>query len=361
MCCAAAVLSLLCFETSDGGALKKTFSKDGQIEDAKIEKNQTHAEETVDKNDAKETQPVTSNEIAADKASPPTNVDASPAKQTASGEKKKIVGDPIVLKINGKKEYRRSQILADMKLVPPQMVQGISPDKLFAMLVTQKLNTYLMIEQARKAGLDRTKEFMERLERFKEELLGRTFLIRELAPKAENESALKARYTKYLVEFKKGRECKVFHIMLSTEKAAKEVLSSLAKGTDFSKLATEKSEAPSKSKGGEEGYIPLEMLPQEIKDKISSLKDGEYTKDFLKTENGFHIFKITDSRDTTPQKFEEAKDMLKQVIMHEEMMKLLERLEKQARVERFNEDGSPFTPEKEASGPDAALTSTAAH
>jgi parvulin-like peptidyl-prolyl isomerase len=240
-----------------------------------------------------------------------------------------------------------------MKLVPPEMVQGISPDRLFEMLVTQKLNTYLMIEQAKKAGMDRTKEFLERIERFKEELLGRTFLVKEISPKAENEAALKARYTKYLVEFKKGREHRVFHIMLSTEKAAKEVLASLAKGADFSKLATEKSEAPSKSKGGEEGYIPLDMLPAEIKDKIAALKEGEYTKDFLKTENGFHIFKVADSRDTTPQKFEEAKEMLKQVIMHEEMMKLLERLEKQAKVERFNEDGSPFVSGKEMSNSSA--------
>lgn len=341
MCCAAAVLSFAYFEASEGGALKKTFSKDGKIEDAKVEKDGASTEGDVDKSEAAVAKPSSPSAGAA-------SAKAVSTKVAAPGEKKKIVGDPIVLKINGRKEYRRSQILADMKLVPPQMVQGISPDKLFEMLVTQKLNTYLMIEQAKKAGMDRTKEFMERLERFKEELLGRTFLIREIAPKAENESALKARYTKYLVEFKKGRESKVFHIMLSTEKAAKDVLASLAKGSDFSKLATEKSEAPSKSKGGDEGYVPLDMLPQEIKDKLTALKDGEYTKDFLKTENGFHIFKIMDSRDTTPQKFEEAKDMLKQVVMHEEMMKLLERLEKQAKVERFNEDGSPFVPEKEA-------------
>ncbi|MDR2067599.1 MAG: peptidyl-prolyl cis-trans isomerase [Holosporaceae bacterium] len=349
ICCAAAALSLVYFETSDGGALKKTFSKEGQIEDAKIEKDKAPADGVDGKGDSGRTSQT---------AQTSSSASSSATKPAAQVEKKKIVGDPIVLKINGKKEYRRSQILADMKLIPPQMVQGIAPDKLFEMLVTQKLNTYLMIEQAKKAGLDRTKDFMERVERFKEELLGRTFLIRELAPKAENEAALKARYTKYLVEFKKGRECKVFHIMVSSEKAAKEALESLAKGADFSKLAAEKSEAPSKSKGGEEGYIPLDMLPAEIKDKISALKDGEYTKDFLKTENGFHIFKITDSRDTTPQKFEEAKDMLKQVIMHEEMMKLLERLEKQAKVERFNEDGSPFTPAKETPETPSSTTAT---
>jgi hypothetical protein len=38
--------------------------------------------------------------------------------------------------------------------------------------------------------------------------------------------------------------------------------------------------------------------------------------------------------------------MIKQLIMREEMAKLMERLEKQVKVERFNEDGTPATKSK---------------
>jgi peptidyl-prolyl cis-trans isomerase C len=345
--CAAFVLTFLCYDTCQGGALKKAFTKKDQINDKKAEEAVSSHKEV-----AESTVAPTSQE---DTKAPTKSVQEQPAVTTSSEssqtEKKKIVGDPVVLRIGGKKEFRRSQILEDIKMIPPQMIQGISPDKLFEMLVTQRLNAYLMIEQAKRANMDRTKDFLDKVEHFKEELLGRTFLIKELAPKAENEPALKARYTRYLVEFKKGKECKVLHIMLSSEDAAKEVLSLLAKGEDFEKLAKEKSEAQSKANGGDEGYVPLEVLPPEIKDKIAVLKNGEYTKEFVKTENGFHVFKITDTRDTVPQKFEEAKNMLKQVIMHEEMLKLIERLEKQTKVERFNEDGTPFVLQPEKAAP----------
>jgi peptidyl-prolyl cis-trans isomerase C len=172
--------------------------------------------------------------------------------------------------------------------------------------------------------------------------------MRELAPKAENESALKARYTKYLVEFKKGKEFQLAHIMVSGEEDAKAILGSIEKGADFSTLAKEKSVAPSKDKSGDEGYIPVDIMPAQIKDKIIILKVGEHTKEPIKTDNGFHIFKVVDIRDSSPQKYEDALPMLKQTIMHEEMMKLLDKLEKQVKVERFNEDGTPVPPKAAA-------------
>ncbi|MDR2157764.1 MAG: peptidyl-prolyl cis-trans isomerase [Holosporaceae bacterium] len=339
--CAMAVLAVMFFDTARGGALKKHFSNGEQSTSLEVgEKSAPSEDGGVAANDSAESSKEDASKAAAIATQPEENA-------SSSSEKKKIVGDPVVLRINGKKEYRRSHILADMKMIPPQMIQGVSPDKLFEMLRDQRLKAYLMIEQAKKAGMDRTKEFFDRVEQLKEELLGRMFLMKELAPKTENESALKARYTKYLVEFKKGKEFKIYHIMTSTEAEIKEVLAALGKGEDFSKLAKQKSMAPSKEKDGEEGYIPVDIMPSQIKDKVILLKVGEYTKDFVKTENGFHVFKVGDIRDTTPQKYEEAVPMLKQLVLHEEMTKMLDRLEKQAKVERFNEDGTPAAAPKE--------------
>ena len=42
-----------------------------------------------------------------------------------------------------------------------------------------------------------------------------------------------------------------------------------------------------------------------------------------------------------PGSYEEVKPMLAQLIMKEEMDKLISKLEKQYSVERFNEDGTP--------------------
>ncbi len=336
--CALAVLAFLCFDEANCGALKKFFMKNQStdIETKADAEEQKAAEETTSTEASTSTTETTTTQTK--EATPATE-----AKETTKpAERKKIVGDPVVARI-GKKEFRRSQILAEMKNIPPQLIQGISPEKLFEMLRDQKVSTYLMIEQAKKAGLDRSKEFLERVEQMKEDLLGRMFLMKELAPKAENESALKARYAKYVVEFKKDKEYSLRHIAIKTEDEAKTILASLAKGEDFAKLAKEKSFAPSREKDGDEGYIPSNAMPDFVKKPIVALKKGEYNKEAIKTDNGFHIFKVEDIRDTSPLKYEEAKNMLKQVIMQEEMVKLMERLNKQANVEKFNEDGTPVT------------------
>lgn len=333
--CAFAVVSAMAVGCAHAGALKDFLSS----KSANSQVGEKHEEETPATETTAEAAPADS---SANAAEAPVTTEA-PAATAAPKEKKKIVGDPVVLRINGKVEFRRSQILEEMKKVPVQMVQGIDPDKLFEMLRDQKANTYLMVSQAKKAGLDRTKEFLERLEMIKEELLGRELLVRELAPKADNEAALKTRYTKYLVEFKKEKETQLFHIMLSKKEDADAVLKALANGEDFSKLAREKSEAPSAQKGGEEGYVPLAVLPSQLKDPLMKLgAKGDYTREPVVIENRYHIFKIGDSRDSVPQKYEDAKPMLRQLIMHEEMKKLIQRLEKQAKVEKFNEDGTPL-------------------
>ncbi|GHU12905.1 hypothetical protein FACS189449_07450 [Alphaproteobacteria bacterium] len=276
-------------------------------------------------------------------------VSSPDATASAGAEKKKIVGDPVVLRI-GRKEFKRSHVLEDMKLLPPHLIRGIDPDKLFGMLRDQKMSAYLMVEQAKKAGMDKTKEFIERLEQMKEELLARAFLMREIALKAESEPALRTRYAKYVTEFKPVKENHLYHLVVASEAESKAALDELAKGKDFGEVAKAKSVAQSREKGGDEGFVPIQILPSPIRERLQVLKSGEYTKEALKIpgqggEGTYHIFKITESRDSTVQKFEDCKDALKQMVVQEEVMKLIDRLEKQYKVEKFNEDGTPYKPE----------------
>lgn len=354
--CATVVLSLFMAGSLYGGALLKDFKKDKGAETT-VDQSQKAASEGEAKSGAE------GSSADSGKSAETTATAAAIAGQTAqnapAAAKKEIKGDPVVAKIGRAKEFRRSDVLKVIKTLPPQLTQGVPEDRLFVMCLDQLISAYLMVEQAKKAGMDKTKDFTDRVENMKNDLLARMFLMKEVAPKAENESALKARYTKYLVEFKKMKETQVFHIMLSSEDDAKAVIARLDKGEDFGKVAKDKSLAPSKEKGGEEGYIAIDILPSPIKDKLAALKKGEYTKEALKTDNGYHVFRIGDSRDTSPQKFEEIKDGLKQMIVQEEIMKLIDRLVKQFNVERFNEDGSPIAEPAKAAPVPAAVPSAA--
>ncbi|MDR2794981.1 MAG: peptidyl-prolyl cis-trans isomerase [Holosporaceae bacterium] len=349
--CIAAVLSFLYADYTFAGAVFRGFSKKNSENASESAKNTTEGADKASSN-AEAGGKAEGNVEAEGKAdaAPAPAAEESKNEKVASDEvsaaempkkEKAIVGDPVVLKI-GRKEFRRSQVLDDMKGLPPQLVKGVNQDRLFAMVRDQRMSTYLMIEQAKKAGMDKTKEFLEKLDQMKEDLMARVFLMKEILPKAENESALKARYAKYVMEFKKTKEHHLYHIMVASEDEAKAVLAELGEGKDFSDVAKRKSVAPSKEKGGDEGFIPLQILPSPMKDTLQALKEGEYTKEAIKTEAGLHIFRVAENRDSVAQKYEDCKDALKQMVVQEEVMKLIERLEKQYNVEKFNEDGSPY-------------------
>ena len=184
---------------------------------------------------------------------------------------------------------------------------------------------------------------MKSEKKLKERLLSEMYLMKEVAPQAQNETDLKARYQKYLIEFKPDSEVKLSHIALDTEAAAKEVINSLSKGTDFEKLRKEKGNTGSESS---DRYFPLNMVPEDIRKELSSLKKGEYTKKAIKIGEGWHVFKIIDKRPTKPRPYEEEKFLLSQMIMQENMEKLITKLRKQYNVEEFNEDGTAITAKK---------------
>ena len=106
--CALAVLAFLCFDEANCGALKKFFMKNqsADIETKADAEEQKTAEETTSTEASTSTTETTTTQTK--EATP-----AAEAKETTKpAERKKIVGDPVVARI-GKKEFRRSQILAE--------------------------------------------------------------------------------------------------------------------------------------------------------------------------------------------------------------------------------------------------------
>ena len=325
--CASAVLMFLCFDTTCAGALKSSFTKNqSTVEDKNKESKSGNERPSIDDNE------VSANAVASSTSAQKKNQEAP---QNVS--KKEIKGNPVIYRI-GNKEIRRDEILAEVKLLPPQLMSQTPADKLFDIMKRQKLMTYLVVEQAKKAGMDREKEYIDQINKLKERVLFESYLVKELEPKASNNTTLQQHYQKYLVEFKSGKEIKISTIALSTEKEAKEVISALGKGASFDKLQKEKGLASSENS---ERYIPVLRMPEELKKKFNSVAKNEVTKEPIKIADAYHVIKIVDMRDSKPGKFEEVKPLLSQIILREEMDKLLTKLENQYKVQKFNEDGTP--------------------
>lgn len=335
LACASAVLMFLCCDLTWGGALKNSFTK-----------NKTEVE-SQDKETEKSKEETQTNE-ASSKSAEQTTTGQAQTKEVA--EKKEIKGNPVIFKI-GNKEIRRDEILADIKMLPAQLVQQTPADKLFDIMKRQKLMTYLVIEQAKKAGMDREKDYIQQIDKLKERVLFESYLVKELEPKASNDATLNQKYQQYLVEFKSGKEIKISTIALNTEKEAKDVINALNKGAPFDKL--QKDKGLSALSENSDRYVPVSRMPEDLKSKFKEVKKNAITKEPIKIADAYHVLKITDIRDSKPGTFDEIKPILSQLILRDEMEKLIKKLENQYKVQKFNEDGTPEVASSEKKTPAA--------
>lgn len=91
------------------------------------------------------------------------------------------------------------------------------------------------------------------------------------------------------------KQVKASHILVKTESEARKILEDLKKGADFAKLAKEKSQCPSKKRGGNLGWFGRGKMVPEFEKAAFSLKKGELS-DIVKTQFGYHIIKVTNTK-----------------------------------------------------------------
>jgi peptidyl-prolyl cis-trans isomerase C len=130
-----------------------------------------------------------------------------------------------------------------------------------------------------------------------------------------------------------GKEYKARHILVKTEDEAKQIISMLDKGQDFSELAKEKSTGPSGPSGGELGWFGAGQMVKPFADAAATLEKGAYTKTPVKTEFGWHVIMLEDVRDSTPPPFDDVKDRLKLMLVNQSLQEHLNELRESASIE----------------------------
>ena len=112
------------------------------------------------------------------------------------------------------------------------------------------------------------------------------------------------------------------HILVESEKEALNILDSLKAGSDFSKLAQEKSTGPSGPNGGQLGWFgPGQMVP-EFEAAVLVLEIGSISQP-VKTQFGWHLVKLNDRRIKALPTFEEMKPELVQQLSQARIDQLL--------------------------------------
>lgn len=246
--------------------------------------------------------------------------------------------DPVVAKVNGA-TIKRSEVKEAYDHLPEQYHQ-IPLEQIFPALINNLIDTKLAAAAGRKAKLDKTPEFKASMAAFADRLLGSSVIEKEVGKKV-TDAAVKAKYEETVKAMGGQTEVHARHILVKTEDEAKAVIKELAGGADFAELAKKRSTGPSGPNGGDLGFFGKGQMVPEFDKAVFSMKKGEVTQAPVKTQFGWHVIKVEETRVQQPPAFEDMAPQIRETLSREAGNTYIQGLREGAKIERFNLDGTP--------------------
>ncbi|MBI5025796.1 MAG: peptidyl-prolyl cis-trans isomerase [Nitrospirae bacterium] len=287
----------------------------------------------------------------------------------------------VVAEVNGAAITQGELDIATDSLLPSISYHAhVSPEKrkeAEKKALENLINEALFFEEARKQGLKTDKsDVIARLDKIKEKYPSRKAFEEALKKYGISEDDLKEKvkkillieklmekevrvsltdkdiedyYNKNIGKFMEPETVSLKYIFVkinpadpdSRKKAkakAREALSKLKSGEDFSKVAWSYSEDMSRVKGGEVGFIHKGRLAPEVEKVAFSMKTGQISG-LIENEQGYHIVKVEDRRPSRQIPLDEIKNKLKKELTEsyqaKKMEELLKRLKASATIKYY--------------------------
>ena len=198
-------------------------------------------------------------------------------------------------------------------------------------LLEEAIGRELARQDAIKQGLEKSPEVKQQTELAKQAILVNAFMQNFIKSHIPTDDQLKAEYDKIKAQIG-DKQYHVRHILVKTEKEAKDIIAQLKKGANFEKLASSKSlDKGSAVKGGDLGYnAPSAYVPQ-FAQALTAMKKGETSKVPVQTPFGWHVIRVEDIKPTPT--FEEVKKNLIPRVEQEQLRKYLEELRSKAKID----------------------------
>jgi len=156
------------------------------------------------------------------------------------------------------------------------------------------INDELLLQEARKQGLDQSDAFRDRVRRYKEKLLKDELLRDRLKTTVElTKEELDKYYEQHANELLPALKVRVALMQLPNFSAAKDLETQVNRGGDFGKFAQRYSlDLKTKAKGGDLGPYRKGLVIPEVDEVIHQLKPGMVSAP-IKTDSGYYLVQIT--------------------------------------------------------------------
>jgi len=203
-----------------------------------------------------------------------------------------------------------------------------------ATIIDQLALQIVLADEAVKKGLDKNADVVEQMAALRQSALANAYVDDYVKNNPVPDSEVTAAYERIKARIT-GNEYRTRHILVEKESEAKEIIAKLKKDPgSFEKLAKERStDTGSKDRGGELGWLDPKRMPPEFATAVASLDNGKFTQEPVKTQFGYHVILLEESKPIEAPSLDEVKAQLTQQLQQQNVKKQVDALKAAAKIE----------------------------
>jgi peptidyl-prolyl cis-trans isomerase C len=170
----------------------------------------------------------------------------------------------------------------------------------------------IFTQEAEKRGLAATAEYKVQMEQARQQVLTNALFADFVKGHSVSDAEIKTEYEKFKAQ-SSGTEYRARHILVEKEDEAKALIAQIKGGAKFEDLAKKSSKDPgSGANGGDLDFAAASSYVPEFSQAMTKLKKGEMTQEPVKSQFGYHIIRLDDTREAQFPPFDDVKGQLKQ-------------------------------------------------
>ena len=191
----------------------------------------------------------------------------------------------------------------------------------------------IFAQEAEKRGVAANPDFRAQMDLARQSLLIRELFEDYRKKNPVGDEAAKVEYDKFKSQ-STGTEYRARHILVEKEDEAKSLIAQIKGGAKFDELAKKNSKDPgSGANGGDLDFAKPDSYVPEFGQAMSKLKKGEMTETPVKTQFGFHIIRLDDTREASFPGFDDVKGQIKQRLEQVKMQEFQDQLRSKAKTD----------------------------
>jgi peptidyl-prolyl cis-trans isomerase C len=210
--------------------------------------------------------------------------------------------------------------------------QQLPPD--FDKLVRDKVVLdEIFVQEAEKRGLAASADYKAQMEIARESILVQALLSDYEKKNPVSDADIKAEYDKFKAQ-SSGTEYRARHILVEKEDDAKALITQIKGGAKFEELAKTNSKDPgSGANGGDLDFASPTAYVPEFSQAMVKLKKGEITEAPVKSQFGYHIIKLEDTRDAQFPALEDVKGQIQQRLAQQKVAAFRDEIRAKAKTD----------------------------